>query len=130
VRAAYDWAYQTGSPERFGPEQWGDLGALLDGATAGIITAPSPMGNPDSALRVTLGTALARWKLESEPQLPLTVQELAHLAQMNEAAARNSLVETGIKAKGGIDNGTARRWLAERQKFVPTREELLTVESG
>lgn len=130
VKAAYDWAYQTGSPEQFGPAQWHDLGTLLDGATAGAITTPSPVGNPDSALRATVGTALARWKLEFEPRLPLTVRELAYLAQMNEVAARNALAKTGIKAKGGIDNATARQWLGNRQKFVPTREDLRQLTSG
>ena len=83
------------------------------------------MGNPDSALRVTLGTAFARWKLEFERWLPISVRELSYLAQMGEVAARNALTKAGIKGRGGINNDVARRWLSERQKFVETRPDLL-----
>lgn len=121
IQIAYDWAFQCGRPEAFGPEAWDDLGALLDGATTGVITTPSPMADPEKPLRVTLGTAFARWKLEVEPWLQLSVRELAWLAQMTEVAARNSLAKSGIKARGGVDNVIARRWLTERNKFVKTR---------
>jgi hypothetical protein len=87
------------------------------------------MGDPESPLRVTIGTAFARWKFEMETWLPLSVRELAYLAQMNEVAARNALAKAGIKGRGGIDNDVARRWLADRQKFVPTRSELLSLNS-
>lgn len=127
IEAAYDWAYQCGSPDAFRPDQWDDLGALLDGATPGVVTTPSPMGNAESALRVTLGTAFARWKLEFETWLPLSVRELAYLAQMGEVAARNALAKAGIKGRGGVENEVARQWLAERQKFVETRQDLLPV---
>jgi hypothetical protein len=125
IEASYDWAFQTGKPEAFGPQSWGDLGSLMDGASAGTISTMSPMGDPESSLRVTIGTAFARWKFEVETWLPLSVRELAYLAQMNEVAARNALAKAGIKGRGGIDNDVARRWLADRQKFVPTRSELL-----
>ena len=129
IKAGYDWAFQTGKPETFGPESWGDLGSLLDGASAGTISTTSPMADPESALRVTIGTAFARWKLEFETWLPLSVRELAYLAQMNEVAARNALAKAGIKGRGGIENDVCRRWLAERQKFVPTRADLLPLTS-
>lgn len=125
IEASYGWAFQTGKPEAFGPELWGDLGSLMDGASAGTISTMSPMGDPESPLRVTIGTAFARWKFEIETWLPLSVRELAYLAQMNEVAARNALAKSGIKGRGGIENDVARSWLAERQKFVPTRTELL-----
>ena len=127
IKAAYDWAYQCGAPEAFRPDQWDDLGALLDGASPGVVTTPSPMGNPESALRVTVGAAFARWKFEFEQWLPLSVRELAYLAQMNEVAARNALAKAGIKGRGGIKNDVARRWLRERQNFVETRADLLPV---
>jgi hypothetical protein len=126
IEAAYDWAFQCGRPERFGPEMWDDLGALMDGATGGVITSPSPMGNPESALRVTIGTAFARWKLEAEPWLSFSVRELAYLAQMTEVAVRNALVKEGIKGRGGVDSDIARRWLQERKNFVPTRTRSVT----
>lgn len=125
IEASYDWAFQSGKPEAFRPESWDDLGSLMDGASAGTISTISPMGDPESPLRVTIGTAFARWKFEFETWLPLSVRELAYLAQMNEVAARNALAKAGIKGRGGIDNDVARRWLADRQKFVPTRSELL-----
>lgn len=125
IEAAYDWAYQCGMPDAFRPDQWDDLGALLDGATPGVITTPSPMGNLDSALRVTVGTAFARWKFEFERWLPLSVRELAYLAQMGEVAARNALAKAGIKGLGGVKNDVARQWLRERQNFVETREDML-----
>lgn len=127
IEAAYDWAYQCGKPHAFRPDLWDDLGALLDGATPGVITTPSPMGNPESTLRVTLGTAFARWKFEFEPWLPLAVRELAYLAQMGEVAARNALAKDGIKGRGGVENDVSRRWLRERQNFVETRKDLLPV---
>jgi len=125
IEAAYDWAYQCGTPDAFRPDQWDELGALLDGATAGVITTPSPMGNSESAIRVTLGAAFARWKLEFEHWLPLSVRELAYLAQMGEVAARNALVKGGIKGRGGVENDVARQWLRERQNFLATQEDLL-----
>ncbi|KZX93927.1 hypothetical protein A3718_08390 [Erythrobacter sp. HI0019] len=73
--------------------------------------------------------ALARWKFEFETSLRLSVRELAYLAQMNEVAARNALAKAGIKGRGGIENDVARSWLAERQKFVPTRTEFLPLTS-
>lgn len=129
IEASYDWAFQTGKPEAFRPESWDDLGSLMDGASAGTISTMSPMGDPESPLRITIGTAFARWKFEFETWLPLSVRELAYLAQMNEVAARNALARAGIKGRGGIDNDVARSWLAERQKFVPTRTELLPLTS-
>jgi len=128
IDASYDWAFQTGKPKAFRPESWDDLGSLMDGASPGTISTSSPMGDPDSALRVTIGTAFARWKFEFETWLPLSVRELAYLAQMTEVAARNALAKAGLKGRGGIDNDTAREWLAQRQKFVPTRTELLPVD--
>lgn len=129
IEVSYDWAFQTGKPEAFRPETWDDLGSLMDGASAGTISITSPMGDPESPLRVTIGTAFARWKFEFETWLPLSVRELAYLAQMNEVAARNALAKAGIKGRGGIDNDVARSWLAERQKFVPTRTKLLRLPS-
>lgn len=128
IDASYDWAFQTGKPEAFRPESWDDLGSLMDGASPGTISTSSPMGDPDSALRVTIGTAFARWKFEFETWLPLSVRELAYLAQMTEVAARNALAKAGLKGRGGIENDTAREWLAQRQKFVPTRTELLPID--
>ena len=129
IQATYDWAFQVGKPESFRIEYWDELGALLLGATDGVSTTPSPMGNPESALRITIGTAFARWKFEFEAGLPLSVRELAYLAQMTEVAARNALAKEGIKGRGGIDNEVARQWLGQRQKFVPTREALLPLAS-
>ena len=128
VDASFDWAFQIGKPETFRPKCWDDLGSLMDGASAGTISTTSPMGDADSALRVTIGTAFARWKLEFEKWLPLSVRELAYLAQMTEVAARNALAKAGLKGRGGIDNDTAREWLAQRQKFVPTRTDLLPID--
>ncbi|ASP30485.1 hypothetical protein CHH26_09815 [Qipengyuania flava] len=124
IEASYDWAFQTGKPEAFRPETWDDLGSLMDGASVGTINTRSPMGDPESPLRVTIGTAFARWKFEFETRSPLSVRELAYLAQMNEVAARNALAKGGIKGRGGVVNSVARQWLGRRQKFVPTRPNL------
>ena len=128
IEASYDWAFQTGKPEAFRRESRDDLSSLMDGASAGTISTLSPMGNADSALRVTIGTAFARWKFEFQPESLLSVRELAYLAQMTEVAARNALAKAGIKGRGGIDNDVAREWLPERQKFVPTRTDLLPID--
>ncbi len=124
IEASYDWAFQTGEPEAFRLQSWDNLGSLMDGAFAGTSNTRSPMGDPESPLRVTIGTAFARWKFEFETRSPLSVRELAYLAQMNEVAARNALAKAGIKGRGGVVNSVARQWLGRRQKFVPTRPNL------
>jgi hypothetical protein len=73
IETNHDWTFQIGNPEAFGPESWDDLGLLMEGASAGTISTMSPMGGPDSALRGTIGTAVARWKFEFETWLPLSV---------------------------------------------------------
>lgn len=124
IDVSYDWAFQTGKTMAFGPRTRDDLALLMDGASIGTISPPSPISNANSPLRVTIGTAFARWKLEFETRLPLSVRELAYLAQMNEVAARNALAKVGVKARGGVVNSVARQWLDGRQKFVPTRSNL------
>lgn len=128
IDAIYDWAFQTGKHEALRPDLWDDLGSLMDSASAGTISILSPMANTDSPLRVTIGTAFARRKFEFERGTLLSVRDLAYLAQMTEVAARNALAKAGIKGRGGIDNGIAREWLAKRQKFVPTRTNLLPID--
>ncbi|KZY58444.1 hypothetical protein A3736_00100 [Erythrobacter sp. HI0063] len=128
IEAGYDWAFQTGQPEAFHPDTRDHLRSLMDGGSSGTISTLSLMADADSALRVTIGTAFARWKFEFEPGSLLSVRELAYLAQMTEVAARNALAKAGIKGRGGIENDTAREWLAQRQKFVPTRTNLLPID--
>lgn len=128
IEAGYDWAFQTGQPEAFRFDTWDHLRSLMDGGSSGTISTLSLMADADSALRVTIGTAFARWKFEFEPGSLLSVRELAYLAQMTEVAARNALAKAGIKGRGGIDNGIAREWLAKRQRFVPTRTNLLPID--
>lgn len=117
---AYDFAFQVGERPLFGPDTWDDLACLMDSATKGVIASISPMANPDSALRRTAETAFARWKLEHESWLNLSVRELALLARMDESAARNALGRERITARGGIANDVAKGWLADRRGFVPT----------
>ena len=130
IEAGYDWAFQTGQPEAFRPDTRDDLRSLMDGGSSGTISTLSPMADADSPLRVTLGTAFARWKFEFQPESLLSVRELAYLAQMTEVAARNALAKAGIKGRGGIANDAARQWLAQRQKFVPTRTDLLPIDKS
>ena len=126
INASYDWAFQIGKPEAFRLETRDDLRSLMYGASADTISTMPPIGNLESALGVTVATAIARWKFEFETSLPLSVRELAYLAQMKEVAARNALAKAGVKGRGGVDNAIARQWLSERQKFVPTRPDLLS----
>lgn len=128
IDVIYDWAFQTGKHETLRPDLWDDLGSLIDSASAGTISILSPMANADSPLRVTIGTAFARRKFEFERSKLLSVRDLAYLAQMTEVAARNALAKAGIKGRGGIDNDIAREWLAQRQKFVPTRTDFLPLD--
>ena len=128
IEAGYDWAFQTGQPEAFHLDTRDDLHSLMDGGSSGPISTLSPMADADSALLVTISTAFARWKFEFQPESLLSVRELAYLAQMTEVAARNALAKAGIKGRGGIDNDVAREWLPERQKFVPTRTDLLPID--
>ena len=128
IEASYAWAFQTGKHEALRPDLWDDLGSLMHGASAGTISILSPMADAGSPLRVTIGTAFARRKFEFERGTLLSVRELAYLAQMSEVAARNALAKAGIKGRGGIDNDIAREWLTQRQKFVPTRTDLLPID--
>lgn len=128
IDAMYDWAFQTGKHEALHPDLWDDLGSLMDNASVGTISILSPMANADSPLRVTIGTAFARRKFEFERSKLLSVRDLAYLAQMTEVAARNALAKAGIKGRGGIDNDIAREWLAQRQKFVPTRTNIMSID--
>ena len=128
IEAGYDWAFQTGQPEAFHLDTRDDLRSLMDGESSGTNSTLSPMADADSALRVTIGTAFARWKFEFQPESLLAVRELAYLAQMTEVAARNALAKAGIRGRGGIDNDAARQWLAQRQKFVPTRTNLMLID--
>lgn len=64
IEAGYDWAFQTGQPEAFHLDTRDDLRSLMDGGSSGTISTLSPMADADSALRVTVGTAFARWKFE------------------------------------------------------------------
>lgn len=128
IEAGYDWAFQTGQPEAFRLDTRDDLRSLMDDGSSGTISTLSPMADADSALRVAIGTAFARWKFEFQPESLLAVRELAYLAQMTEVAARNALAKAGIRGRGGIDNDDARQWLAQRQKFVPTRTDLLPID--
>ena len=130
IEASYDWAFQTGKHEAFRPDLWEDLGALMNGASTGTISALSPVANAGSPLRVTIDTAFSRRKFEFERGTLLSVRELAYLAQMTEVAARNALAKAGIRGRGGIDNDIAREWLAQRQKFVPTRTDLLPIDKS
>ena len=125
IDAAFDWAFQTNQPGAFRIVDRDNLCSLLEGASSGTPRLRSPMADSVSPLRMTIDTALARWKLEFEPDKKLAVRELALLAQMTEVAARNALAKAGLKARGGIDNHSASRWLSERQKFIPTRAEVL-----
>ena len=117
---AYDYAYQVGNPDRFGPEVWTDLAQVIDSASSGHFSVHSPMADESSVIRCTGDMAHARWMFDNEPWCQLSVRHLALLAQMDEAAARNSLAKAGISAKGGIDNAVAQLWLKGRRGFVAT----------
>lgn len=117
---AYDYAFQVGRPEVFGPDTWHELARLLDSGTAGAAGIESPLTDDQSALRRTGDTAFARWKLDNEPGLTLSTRDLALLGCMDDNAVRNSLGQDKISARGGVPNEVAREWLKERRGFVPT----------
>lgn len=117
---AYDWAYQTGSPELFDNTRHAELAALVEAAPAGTQDFRSPLEDPGSDLSRVFGAALARWKLEFEPETKLVVRELAYLAGMGEAAARNALAKDKITSRSGVSAAIARKWLKKRNMFVAT----------
>lgn len=117
---AYDWAYQAGAPTTFGKHQRDELSALVASAPLGPPSNRSPLADPESDLSRVFGAALARWKLEFEPETKLVVRELAYLAGMGEAAARNALAKDKITSRSGVSAAIARKWLKKRNMFVAT----------
>ncbi|CAH0266486.1 hypothetical protein [Roseomonas sp. CECT 9278] len=126
---AYDYAFQTGNPERFGDDRAQDINEFRQSAVQQSSTGDrSPMGIPDSKCRIVTDLAFARWQLEQE--FDLTVRELALLAGMTEPAVRNSLSNENIKMEtarrpgepGKLDGAVAYAWLRKRRGFIDSRD--------
>lgn len=126
---AYDYAFQTGNPQRFDDDRAQDINEFRHSAVQQASTGDrSPMGIPDSKCRIVTDLAFARWQLEQE--FDLTVRELALLAGMTEPAVRNSLSSENIRIEtarrpgepGKLDGAVAYAWLRKRRAFVDSRD--------
>ncbi|MCW3476278.1 hypothetical protein OL599_17020 [Rhodovastum sp. RN2-1] len=120
---AYDYAFQVGNHWKFDNDMATDVSEFLAGAPRQASDGmPSPITHPDGLCRHAAEMAFARWKLGDGQDL--TVRELALLADMKEAAVRNSLSKERIALEDGkVDTATARQWLNGRRDFIPTRTE-------
>lgn len=118
---AYDYAFQTGQHWRFGDVAAQDVREFVRGANLQASDGEqSPLADSDGLCRRAADAAFGRWNLESGRDL--TVRELSLLAQMTEAAVRNSLSKERIAIdQGKIDGNTALVWLKQRRDFIPTR---------
>lgn len=127
IGAAYDFALQMGDAKArtaFGEDDWNDLVIFVQGAArcsfGGELT---PLANEDSPLRRTLDMALARMNLRHGS--PLTIRQLALLADIGETAVRTSLSADGIRTESKpaqVSAEVAEPWLRRRRGFVPTLE--------
>ena len=121
---AYDYAFQVGSLWSFSADDLAeDLVELVRGANMQASNGEmSPLSDPGSACRQVADMAYARWCLKEGDNL--SVRQLALLAQMSEAAARNALSKERITIEAGhVDPETAVIWLRQRREFIPTRNE-------
>lgn len=118
---AYDYAFQVGLHWRFDDTTAQNLDEFVRGANPQSSDGEaSPLTDPNGFCRQAADMAFARWKLGEGADL--SVRELALLAGMTEAAARNSLSKDEIRTQGGVvPNETAVVWLKARRGFVPTR---------
>lgn len=126
VRDAYAFAFQVNSPERFGADDWGDLGAFVSGGVRHSWTGDfSPAYQDQSKLRHVADMVTGRVELLTDGAL--SIRQLALLANMIEPAVRSSLSTEGIKTEGrpaSLPAATALAWLRKRRGFVPTSDGL------
>jgi hypothetical protein len=123
VDRAYDYALQKGEPRAFGGAMAQNAIQFLEGANPSDENGePSPIMSPGSKCRVVIEMALARWHLANG--FPITVRQMALLANMKEPAVRNSLSKERIAVENKtVTDEVALAWLMQRRNFVPTREE-------
>jgi len=118
---AYDYAFQVGKYWQFGGDTAQDVSEFIWGANPqGSDGNGSPLVDPAGLCRRAADTAFGRWKLTE--RLGLTIRELALLANMTEAAVRNSLSKERITIeRGEVDAESADAWLRDRRDFIASR---------
>lgn len=126
VKDAYAFAFQVTDPERFGADDWADLGAFVSGGVRHSWTGDfSPTYRDESKLRHVADMVTGRVELLTDGAL--SIRQLALLANMIEPAVRSSLSTEGIKTEGrpaSLPAATALAWLRKRRGFVPTSDGL------
>ena len=122
LRAAYDFAFQVGDSWHYDEDTNIDLVAFMQGMSIYAISGEySPYLVPDSKCRHVIDLAIGRFYLEEPHAQSITVRQLALLADMSEAAVRNSL--SAEKMKAPVEADAARTWLQGRKGYVPTKVE-------
>lgn len=122
LSVAYDYAFQVGNSWHYNEDVHTDVVALSNGMSIAAISGEdSPYMNPNSMCRNVIDRAIGRFYLEEWQQQTLTVRQLALLADMSEAAVRNSL--SAEKIKTPVESEIARIWMRARKAFVPTKSE-------
>lgn len=124
---AYDYAFQCGNWMRFREMAEQRLRSVTHGIP--ILTVEgnqNPYYAENSKCRLVADMATARYFL-AHYESGATIRELALLANMSEAAVRNSLSAENIKPEGKpaarVDNETALKWLKGRRGYIPYRNE-------
>ncbi len=119
---AFDFAFQVGNSWHYDEDTNIDVVALANGMSISAISGElSPYMVPTSKCRHVIDLAIGRFYLEAGSSQSLTVRQLALLADMSEAAVRNSL--SAEKLKTPVDADVALVWLRGRKGFVPTKAE-------
>lgn len=121
VDRAYDHGFQVERYWDFDDATAQDAIEFLNGATPSDENGEaSPLMRDDSLCRIAIETAFARWSLSNGLRIP--IRGLALLANMTEAAVRNSLSKERIPVEQGrVGDEAALAWLKPRRGFIATR---------
>lgn len=121
---AYDYAFQIGEWMKFDEVTDGEIRAVTMGfGEYGVEGSPNPYHQKGSKCRHVLELAVARYHLNAYDLYP-TIEQLSLLANMSEAAVRNSLSLEGIKPEGKparVSNDVAIEWLQKRRGYIPDK---------
>ena len=121
---AYDYAFQVGKWMQFDEVVENRLRGIAHAMPQwGVEGSQTPYHASDSTCRHVAELATARYLLTHYHHSP-SIEQLALLANMTQAAVRNSLSQENIKAEGKpaqVENEAAWEWLSKRRGFIPNK---------
>lgn len=123
---AYDYAFQRGKWSHFDEVIEQRLRSVTHGFPEfGPEGEQNPYHSENSKCRHVAEMATARYHL-AHYEASATIRDLALLANMSEAAVRNSLSAENVKPEGKparVDKETALKWLGGRRGYIQNRDE-------